>query len=197
MKLSARQLWLSLALFGISAEFAVIAWMIYDPAITRLCKPVVPQVIVDLGEAGKAKDGRSLFVQYRETTPAPFSQKPSIGTPRFTSCQIKNGRCKASRKRYEVRPEGMRYQSVELYLMDGKAHHVPNRVQWKGSAYPDRVTMRCDLDKSGQPTGCALIEVAHIAELSNPREDREEAAIRRNDKCQPFISRLLHGSAQD
>lgn len=195
-KLTSRQIWLSIALFGLTVEIAIIALLIYNPPLTRLCKPVVPQIIVDLKDEGKTKDGKSLFLQYREAISDPLATITTTNLARFSGCGIRDGRCVSARARYEVRTESSRYQSISVFLVDGKRHASPSTITWEGPAYPDRVTMRCSLNDAGQPTGCKLIKLDYLAEQSNAHADKAEAANRRHDKCQPFISRLLHGTAE-
>lgn len=196
-KLSPRQSWLLIAFFGIAVEIAVVTWLIDNPTRSRLCKPVVPQVIVELGEAGKTKDGKSLFIQYREAAADPLRPNSSTDSVRFSSCDIVQGRCIGARARYEMRWEPTRKQSLSVYLIDGKMHATPSTITWNGPAYPDRVTLRCNVGSEGQPTGCRLNKLEYLAELSNPDEDKAEANIRRNDKCQPFLSRFLHGTVEE
>lgn len=194
-KLSPQQSWLLIALFGIAVEIAIVTWLIYNPTRSRLCKPVVPQVIVELGEAGKTKYGKSLFIQYREAVADPLRPNSSTDSVRFSSCDIVQGRCIGARARYEMRMESARKQSLSVYLIDGKPRTSPSTIMWNGPAYPDRVTLRCNVGSEGQPTGCRLTKLEYLAELSNAHADKAEASIRRNDKCQPTLSRLLHGTS--
>jgi hypothetical protein len=196
-KLSSRQTFLLIAFCGLAIEIAIVAWLMLNPSLTRLCKAVVPQVIVELHGAEKLTDGKSLFVQYKEYLPNPLNSRNMSPSARISSCTIVQGHCTGDRARYELRPEPSRTQSLSVFLIDGKRHAAPSTVTWSGPSYPDRVTMRCSMDKDGQPKGCKLVKLDYRAERSNAHEDKAEAANRRHDQCQPTLSRLFHGTAED
>jgi hypothetical protein len=162
--------------------------------VDRACRPVVPQVIVKLLNQSELRAGYHLFVSYDEAGSAPFSKETfNSGGIRHSGCEIKDGRCISSRKRYEMRFEGLRQQSIRLLKsggwVKGSESNLLGGVQWYGPSYPDRVKITCDLSSSDARTACILDSVEYTPNPATSGDDRLKPQMSQHDQCQPKASK--------
>jgi hypothetical protein len=184
------------------AGWAICAWAIVQGApvgadtsfgVERACKPVVPQVIVNLVNPTELRAGYQLLVRYDEAGSAPFSNE-TFGriNVRSSGCDVKDGRCIGSRARYERRFEGPRNQSIQLRKMGGwvteSESNLLGGVQWNGPSYPDQVKITCDLANSNPQTACKLDNIEYTPNPSTSGRDGLEPSMGRHDKCKPIKS---------
>ena len=165
--------------------------------VGRACKPVVPQVTVKLVNEGELSAGYQLLVSYDEAGSAPFRDDTFSRTGvRYSGCDIKDGRCISTRKRYEKRFEGMREQSIQLrkigkWVVGSGGNHLLGGVRWYGPSYPDRVKVTCDLANSDTHTACILDSVEYTPNAATSGDDGLEPKVGGHDQCQPNEPRPL------
>jgi len=162
----------------------------------RLCKPVVPQVIVDLGSDEVTAGGFGLFISYDEEGGLPFSRETFSRSPRHTSCTTTSRECIASRARYEIRLDGPRYQSFRIMTMNMTRGDTTNRlvggVRWHGPSYPDRVLIACDVNNLDPRTACRLQGVEYTANpTTSGRGGQSPVGMTRHDQCNPRTESTL------
>lgn len=159
-----------------------------ESGVARLCKPVFPQITVDLGGDSLPDAAKQLLVRYDEKGSLPFSRETFSHDVRTSFCDVNGGRCVASRARYESRAEGSRYQSIQLRLIKADGNPIVGGVRWSGPSYPDHVTISCNLSISDVRTACTIVDIAYSPELTDLHGDVTLENVRRHDQCKPDIS---------
>jgi hypothetical protein len=177
----------SLIVVGLAVTAGVAAWTIASAKTTRICKPVVPQINVDLHAAGRDLNDTNLFIAYDEAGAIPFSRESFTNIARYTGCDTNGTRCVASRKRYEFRLEPSRFQSIQIILMNGRGNPIIGGVRWNGPSYPDRVTVNCNLDDQNPSTACKLDQVEYSPSEGYDEKSQKSESIQRFDRCRPVV----------
>lgn len=184
-KVSSARIRLLSAAIGLTAAFCPVTWAYTDIKAARLCQPVVPQIVIEFESNVSLQDGLDFLVQYDEAGSMPFSRDTFSRNVRTTSCWTNAGRCIASRKRYETRWEGPRFQSIQLRTISGDGNPILGGVRWTGPAYPHRVTISCNMSDLDTRTACNLVDVATSADPNRSVANDDDTGMRRMDRCQP------------
>ena len=93
--------------------------------------------------------------------------RKKLNDVRFSDCDIYDGSCVGSRKRFEFRPEASRRQGIRILGMGDtgrkgrtdRGHPIIGNVHWHGEAYPSRVTIDCDLENLDLAEACRVAKV--------------------------------------
>jgi len=150
-------------------------------ASKRLCKPVVPEIVIDWKTSSETAEKRRLILTYNEGGVIPGKDAAARGNARHSVCATKGSTCIAERARFEIRTEPERRQSIKILELNGVTD-IPNptigNIQWTGPSYPDRVLITCDADKVSGSDACALDRLEYV-----PDRDGENS----HDQCSPLF----------
>ncbi|MDA7787966.1 hypothetical protein N8940_01895 [Sphingomonadaceae bacterium] len=164
---------------GLTSLLASVALASSETTVLRVCKPVVPQVIVELNAGDTEVERSNLFIRYDESGSNPFSKEAFSKSPRFTSCQSIDSQCVASRKRYEIRLEGERFQSIQILNMTEGENPIIGGVRWEGASYPNQVKIKCDTNNLNVREACILKRLSYSV-------DEGARSALRHDQCLPI-----------
>lgn len=155
----------------------------------RVCKPVVPQVIVDMQSASVSQTKMRLLIEYNEKGDIPGKPQTLRKDARHSSCDTVNSKCVSARARYEVRTEPERAQTIQLRELTGTGSNpVLGIVRWQGPSYQDRVKIACDVERQDTGDACKLegLEYTSAIEISRHGKQRPRSPNHSNDQCTPL-----------
>lgn len=155
--------------------------------LSRVCKPVVPEVNIDMNSVTQNTEGLKLAILYDEEGSPPFTRDTFTNNARFSACTTVNGKCTSSRLRYEIKASFERYQSIQLRKIGPGDNAVVGAIRWKGPSYPDRIEMVCDLDNPKIRRACKLGALHYKpSHETSGKGGNMPSDTRTNDSCTPL-----------
>lgn len=154
-------------LIGFILGISVIGAAGINAANNKFCRPVMPEIVVNLTDGEMGVQQAELILIYIEKLKGRMPAKETPKGYRISHCRAHDTECIGSRARFEFRPEASRTQAIRVLGMgdtgrEGRSdsgNPIVGNVQWHGEAYPRRVTLDCDLGNLDVEAACAVAKI--------------------------------------